>query len=133
MRAYDINRNMVINRMVSPEYVPEGVSESSRKDFIFARADLRSAVTDLAHRWATEKRRTTTMTDYDEAERDYWTSRWENANPKQRQWARSVSGKHMKAHELLTDDEGAPAGVRSTGGIFPRFAEMFSEDEETSR
>ena len=55
LRAYDINKNMVLNRMVSPDYYPEGVSDTARRDYVFSRVDLRSAVTDLAQRWATEQ------------------------------------------------------------------------------
>ena len=68
------------------------------------------------------------MTDYFKAERDYWAAWWATATPKVREWARSVSGKPITGHELVTDDEGDPAGITSTGGMMPRFAEMFPEE-----
>lgn len=65
-----------------------------------------------------------------EDEREIWRRWWADATPEQREWAKSVSGEPLKAHELLEDDEGMPAGVRTTGGRFPRLDFLFDDQAE---
>lgn len=67
-----------------------------------------------------------------EAEREMWRRWWADAPPERRKWALSVSGAPLRAHELLEDDEGIPAAVRSTGGRFPRFDLLFSDEDVES-
>jgi len=68
-----------------------------------------------------------------DTEREMWRSWWETATPEQREWARARSGQPFRAADVDEDAEGIPAGVWSTSGRFPNWAEMFDDFEEENR
>ncbi|MGI9079741.1 MAG: hypothetical protein ACR2GF_02785 [Acidimicrobiales bacterium] len=58
-----------------------------------------------------------------------WRDWWAERPPEDREQLRAMQGQPIRATEFLEDDEGAPLGLRVTGGMFhlPNF--LFDEEE----